>query len=78
MAGEVIEIQGGVVRLFRVDGEGRRQLERQVSLRSMADALVGRGPWPATTKVERRRIASPRSVSPGLRRAAGNRAAQVA
>ncbi len=46
MANEVIEIQGGLVRLFRVDAEGRRLLDRQVSLRSLADALAGRGPWP--------------------------------
>jgi hypothetical protein len=46
MAGEVIEIQGGLARLFRVDGEGRRVLDRQVSLRSLADALAARGPRP--------------------------------
>jgi len=40
----VIEIEGGLVRLFRVDAEGRRALDRQVSLRSLADALAGRGP----------------------------------
>ena len=46
MPGEVIEIQEAAARLFRVDGEGRRRLERQVSLRSLADAMAGRGPWP--------------------------------
>lgn len=46
MAGEMIEIQGGFARLFRVDGEGRRVLDRQVSLGSLAEALGGRGPWP--------------------------------
>ena len=40
----MIEIEGGLVRLFRVDAEGRRALDRQVSLRSLADALAGRGP----------------------------------
>ncbi len=46
MAGELIEIQGGLVRLFRLDGKGHRVLDRQVSLRNLAEALAGRGPWP--------------------------------
>ncbi len=44
MAGELIEIQGGQASLFRLDGDGRRVLDRQVSLRHLAEALAGRGP----------------------------------
>ncbi len=43
MAGELIEIQGTQVSLFRVGEDGRRVLDRRVALRSLAEALAGRG-----------------------------------
>ena len=44
MAGEVNEIQGSQASLFRVGDDGRRVLDRTVSLRHLAEALGGRGP----------------------------------
>ncbi len=46
MGREVIEIEGTTVRLYRVDGEGRRVLDREVPLRRLTEALAGPGPWP--------------------------------
>lgn len=44
MAGELIEIQGTRACLYRMGGDGRRVLDRQVSLGHLAEALGGRGP----------------------------------